>query len=462
MRRKRERKAMMFPKLRHTIVRLLAVSLLCAALYGARGALADAHRLYLPAIFVPDEWAAVDPGGQSLVFWHSYSRERETALQEIARAFNAANSWGITVTPVYQGYYGDIFDRMLTVLNTDEAPDIVTGYQNQLATYQFSNALVDLTTLVNSPKWGLSAAEKEDFFPAIYNQDVFPTFDNQRLGFPTSRSMEILYYNADWLSELGYSAPPTTTLQFQEMACDAVSHPFSGNTGGENAGYIVSPYASNFASWVFAFGGSLYDAEQLRYTLNTPEAVEAMTFLQGLVESGCARMAAERFEDEAEFGRGALLFAVSSSSALPYYRQAVEDGARFAWDSAVLPHTTAAPVMNVYGSSVGIPVHTPERALAAWLFLKYFTTPEVQAQWVEASNHYPVRSSASEHLGTYFAENPQYARVFDALAYGKTEPTAHNYDAVRSMIEEALADILEGADVTARLNQLNSDANELP
>ena len=37
--------------------------------------------------------------------------------------------------------YGDIFNKMLGVLNSPDAPDIVVAYQNQAATYQLSDAL---------------------------------------------------------------------------------------------------------------------------------------------------------------------------------------------------------------------------------------------------------------------------------------------------------------------------------
>ena len=56
----------------------------------------------------------------------------------------------------YQGGYGDIFNKMLGVMNTTDAPDLVVAYQNQAATYQLGNAMLDMTSLVNSPTWGLT------------------------------------------------------------------------------------------------------------------------------------------------------------------------------------------------------------------------------------------------------------------------------------------------------------------
>ncbi|MCK4976065.1 MAG: extracellular solute-binding protein, partial [Anaerolineales bacterium] len=163
-----------------------------------------------------DAWADVDPSGQTVVYWHQHSRSREEALNAMVEEFNATNEWGITVEAEFQGGYGDIFNKMLAVINTTDAPNLVVAYQNQSATYQLGEGMQDMTGMVNSPKWGLTEEEKKDFFKGFYGQDVFTIFGNQRLGFPPNRSMEVMYYNIEWLEELGYDAPPATPEEFKE------------------------------------------------------------------------------------------------------------------------------------------------------------------------------------------------------------------------------------------------------
>ena len=406
-----------------------------------------------------DPWADVDPSGQTVTFWHQHSRAREEALNEIVQEFNDTNEWGITVVAEYQGGYGDIFNKMLGVMNTPDAPDLVVAYQNQAATYQLGDALLDMTDLVNSPKWGMDEATQADFFPGFWKADIFPTFGGARLGIPPNRSMEVMYYNTDWLKELGYDAPPATPEEFKEMACKAAAQPFSGATGEGSMGYQLSLDASRFASWTFARGGDVFDYDAGQYAYNSEGAVEAMTFLQGLFNDGCATIVAERYGDQSDFGAGKLLFTVGSSSGLPYYTSAVEEGANFAWSVAPIPFTTSDPVQNIYGASVSIPATTPEREVAAFQFLKYYTSPEAQAKWAQASNYFPVRASVAEGMADYFAANPAYKTAWDLLPYGKTEPPVPGYDFVRDMVEEAMAAIADGADVQETLNTLTEDAN---
>ncbi|HEY66085.1 MAG TPA: extracellular solute-binding protein [Caldilineae bacterium] len=128
---------------------------------------------------------------------------------------------------------------------------------------------------------------------------------------------------------------------------------------------------------------------------------------------------------------------------------------------AAIPHVTPDPVMNIYGASVSMPKTTPERELATWIFIKYFTSPEIQARWAKVSNYFPVRKSAAEALTDYFEANPAYKTAFELLPYGKFEPPVPGYDFVRDKVREAMAAIADGADVQSTLDKLTEEANEI-
>lgn len=413
------------------------------------------------------DWESVDPSGQTVTFWHQHTRERETALDKIVQEFNDSNEYGITVVAEYQGGYSDIYQKMVALLGTTDTPNLVVAYQNQAATYQLADGLVDMTPLVNSPKWGISPEDQADFFPGFWNSDIFPSFGGERLGLAPNRSMEMLYYNADWLKELraagkiDFDGPPTTPEQFKAAACAATGSPFSGATvTGAPIGYELSVDASRFASFTFAFGGNVYDSSSNRYTLDSHAAVEAMTFLQGMFADGCAQLVTEAYGDQTDFGNGRLLFTVSSSSGLPFYQSAVDSGAGFEWSVAAIPHTTPEPVMNIYGASVSMPSgHSPESTLAAWLFLKYYTGTKAQTEWAIASQYFPVRKSVAAGLTDFFDSLPPYKTAFDLLPYGISEPNVPGYDPVRDSIAAEMSAIVDGADVTETLHILNGEAN---
>ncbi|MEX2537014.1 MAG: extracellular solute-binding protein, partial [Trueperaceae bacterium] len=89
-------------------------------------------------------YAGVDPTGQEVVFWHVHEGANGEALEAIVEEFNQTNEYGITVVAETQGHYGDLFQKMLPLLGTQDVPDLVLAYQNQAATYQLADALVDM------------------------------------------------------------------------------------------------------------------------------------------------------------------------------------------------------------------------------------------------------------------------------------------------------------------------------
>lgn len=408
-------------------------------------------------------WDGVTPA-KNIVFWHQHTGEaREAAMQKIVDGFNETNEYGITLTAEYAGGYGDIYTKMLAILNTPDVPDIVVGYQNQIATYQLADSFFDMNTVINDPVYGMPQEDQDDFIPAFFEQDVYPLYGNQRLGLAPNRSMEVMYYNLDWLKELGYDAPPTTVEEFREMTCKAAQTPFSGAKAEGSMGYQLSVDTSRFASWTYAFGGDIYDPTTNQYTLNSPAAVEAFKFLQGLFADGCARLVSEKYGDQSDFGNGTLLFTVGSSSGLPYYDKAVAEGAAFEWSVAALPTNGGEPKQDIYGASVSIPKSTPERELAAWIFLKYYTSPEVQKLWAEASGYFPVRQSVADMMADYMAANPTYKTAWDLLKYGAFEPAVPGYDFVRDEIEVVMAAVVDDAtlDVQVEFDKLNEKGNQI-
>jgi multiple sugar transport system substrate-binding protein/sn-glycerol 3-phosphate transport system substrate-binding protein len=409
------------------------------------------------------DYENVDPKGQEIVFWHNHTSSREETLAKMIEKFNSTNEWGIKVTEENQGSYSDIFNKMMPILNTPDVPGLVVAYQNQAATYQLSGALADMNSLVNSAKWGITAEEQNDIFPGFFAQDVFPNFGNARLGWPGYRSEEVLYFNQDWMKELGYDAAPTTPDQFKEMVCKASKTKFSKSTSdAAPTGYEFDPGdASHFAAWTFAMGGNIYDSKTGEFTYNSDAAVQAATFLQDLFKEGCVTLVTEQYGDQTDFGAGRVLFTTSSSSGLNYYAKAVDEGAKFQWSVGAIPHTTADPVMNIYGASLSIPKSTPEKELAAWLFLKYFTQPEVQAEWAQVSGYYPVRASVADSMTDFIAKNTQFKAGYDLLKYGIYEPPVPGYDFVRESLGKTLAQIVADPypDVKPLMDSLNDEAN---
>lgn len=406
--------------------------------------------------------AGIDPRGQTIVWWHQHSGSREEKLAVIVEDFNANNECGIVLDAQNQGGYNDIRDKVNASTASGEQPaSLLVGYQNDQAFYQLNGVLADFDTFIDDPTWGLSADEKADYFASFVEQGVHPVFDGQRLGFPPNRSMEVLYYNLTWLEELGFDGPPTTPEEFEAMSCAAAEA-----NGDGTGGYILRDDASATASWTFARGGNVLNEDNTGYVYNSQATIDSLTMLKRMLDNGCAYFFTEGYPNP-EFAARRAVFTTGSSSGLPFYANdmvtiAEEQGRDMdVWGVTAIPHTTENPVQNIYGADVMITAGAPEQELAAWLFIKWFTSPEVQARWVEASNYFPTRAGTEAHLSGYVDENPQYGEALALLGYGAYEPQLISYQAVRDAAETAFNEIMQGADIQATLDALTETANEL-
>ena len=397
-------------------------------------------------------------------------KKPEEQLLAIVEEFNATNEYGITVEARNEGGYGDIYNKMIAGLTSGELPGLVVAYQNQAAAYQVADGLVSLEPYIEHPVYGLSDDDLGDFFASFINQDRLPQFGGQSFGFPPNRSLEVMYYNATWLAELAdagavsFDGPPQTPEQFAEAVCAAAANPFSQNPDPSfSVGYEVRTDASNVAALAFSRGVDIYDYDANQFTYNQPEIAEALTAMATLLADGCAGEIAERFGDQTDFGAGKTLFTMGSTSGLPFYKSAVDEGdaGGFEWSVAPIPYTTAEPTLNIYGASVSVPKTDPQTQLAAWLFLKYYTSTDVQAAWARASNYFPVRESVAAGLPDYFEENPAYETAFSLLQYAKAEPGVAGYDPIRDAAAEAFIRVLAGEDAATVLAELDVTANQL-
>jgi multiple sugar transport system substrate-binding protein/sn-glycerol 3-phosphate transport system substrate-binding protein len=404
-----------------------------------------------------------DLDGTTVIFWHVWGEDEPAeGIMTIVEEFNATNEWGITVEALDQGRYSDLEDAMNATIQSGDVPDLVVGYANAFASWYDVDAIVDLNPYLEEEMVGLTEEQIADFQDGSFSSGLLP--DGTRISMPFQQSANVIYYNQSWAQELGFDNPPATTAEIREQTCAAAEannnddNPDNDGTGG----LIDDPGASQVASWVFAFGGS-YLNEEGEYDFTAEPVVNAAEYLNSMVAEGCA-FDIEGYANE-PFATRRALFATSSTAGLPYQQAAFEeeDATDDEWELIPFVGPEGNKAVNSYTQSMGIVNTTPEKKLAAWLFIKHFLSPETQATWVSYSEYYPIRDSVTEFLEDYKAENPKWARGLELTQYGVTEPSLASYSSVRRAIGDAFAEIDQAPpeDIPAILEDLNETAAEL-
>lgn len=417
----------------------------------------------------PEMVDAIDLTGKNVevVYWHNRPQKDQDLLQSMLDEFNASNPYGIKARAEIAGAgYPDVYSKVSAAIQAGQPPEMSVAYQNQAAFYRNQGAIVDLNPFVTSKKYGLSDADIKDYFGSFLASDENPQFNKERLGFPTQRSLEVMFYNKAALEKLGYTEAPKTWEQFEEIACKA------SDPANNKYGWAFRHDASNFASQVFSRGGRILSADGQSYVFNDQAGQDSLALIQRLLKNKCAVEipTSERFGEQNRFANGELMFVFASSSGLPFYNDAVNKGAKFNWDIALLPNT-GKPAVNLYGASVSVYKTTPEKELASWLVLKFLGEKAQTTKWAINTGYLPVRQSAKDEVIAAYKANPlwgtaadSYAKMFDWAQYAQIESPVAGYDPVRKIIdEEVMSKVISdpNADVKAILDAAVQKANAI-
>ncbi|MGD2058472.1 MAG: extracellular solute-binding protein [Anaerolineales bacterium] len=407
---------------------------------------------------------AVDPSGQTVVFWHVWGTGSVSeGLTAIVDEFNQINEWGITVEALDQGRYNDLEDAMNAAIQSGDVPDIVVGYTNALDNWYSVGSLVDMNEYVNDPDWGLTDAEIADFYDGVWQSGI--NSQGARVGYPHGQSANVLFYNYTWAQELGFDSPPSTPDEFREQACAATE--FNANDDSPDndgtGGYVLYTGASDIAAWTFAFGGDFTNEAGDGYDFTKPVVQDVANFLKGLWDEGCA-FSTESYPNP-EFASRKALFTASSTAGLPYQVSAFEEEGAMSddvWGFIPFPGPGDDAAVNSYAQNSAIVKTNPEKQLASWLFLKWFTTPEINARWIEASAYHPIRQGTVEYLDDYIAENPLWADGIALVPLGVSEPGWASWGTVRREVQDTFAAILQSDtdQIPSLLEELNAAAAE--
>ena len=157
-----------------------------------------------------------------------------------------------------------------------------------LQTFQAQSTDIDVTQidviwpgdlaehLVDFNQYGGVEAVADDF-PAIVTNN---TVDGALVGLPWFTDGGLLYYRSDLLEKYGYSAPPKTWTELEEMAAKIQE----GERAGGNQdfwGYVWqgSPYEGltcDALEWVYSSGGGTIVSPEKIITINNEPAAEAL------------------------------------------------------------------------------------------------------------------------------------------------------------------------------------------
>ena len=389
-----------------------------------------------------------------LLFWHRQAAESEALQQQIIDEFMAANP-NIKIKAESLGDYDKLYQKTLSAIQAGAPPDVVAAYESQAAEYYEAGALIPFDELIRSKKYGLTDAELRDYIPSFLDATKFPQYDGKMLTFPYTKSDLVMYTNTDVLRPLGFDHPAATWDEF-------LTHCRAAVAAGRQC-YAMSLDASTFDAVVYSNGGSLVDEKTKKVHFEETPVGKTLQLYETLAKEKLAYQI-QGTDDQNDLLSGKAMYMIRSSTSLPRLAAGFGDNSR--WDVSVIPQGTADKKRTVlFGANISIMKSTPEKQLAAWLFIKYFTRPDVTARWgLDPSNGYfPVRQSALDtpEAVQYLNDNPHFRQALDVARTAEVEPSVRGWQEVRQIVVDGITAIFTGQQTAAQTQpQITAKANQ--
>lgn len=243
-------------------------------------------------------------------------------------------------------------------------------------------------------------------------------YQGRLYALPFSGDASVLYYNTDLFQQAGITSPPTTWDQIYQDAKKVTA------LGGGRKGFYFSGACGGcnvftFAPLIWASGGDILRGSgsgQHPTVATDPTVRAALEFYRRLWTSGVVPA-------QAQTDNGATQFTPFETGKVAMFATGAFGISTFQHDFPNL-HFKVTPLPGQHGGqssfSGGDEIavsRSTKHPDAAWQFLAWATSKDVQQKYFGAAGVAPIRTDVA--LGSYSRQSPTYATLAHALVTGR-------------------------------------------
>jgi multiple sugar transport system substrate-binding protein len=361
---------------------------------------------------------------------YSSNGGQEDTLTDMVEAFEEENP-NITVNVETLGY-DDYFTQLAIRVAGNQAPDVFELNIENFRAYADKNALLEIETddldLDNVHATTLEAFQIGD----------------KQFGLPTKFSNVVLIYNKDLFDQAGISYPTSSWTWAEELAAaQAIS-----NLGTDIYGIFRPIQTWEFYKTVAQNGGSMMNADQSAFTINSTENVEALEMMIARINETNVTPNAEQMGGMGDwdlFLSGRLGMIVTGIWAFSNFAE----NASFAWDIEVEPGISQKAT-HFFSDAVVVSAQT-EESEAAQKFAAFLSGSE-EAALLRANANWDLPVALTDEVRTaYTAITPPANKeaVFESLNHLVMPPSLEKFGQVADVLQSYL-DLAIAGEITAQ------------
>lgn len=384
-------------------------------------------------------------------------------MTRVIKNFNDSQD-EVEVRGIFTGDYDTTKMKAEAALQAGTPPALAIMSANYTADLAMKDEIVPMDELFTyAPDSQKDATQflKDNYWQGVQKNALY---QGKAYAIPFHNSTPILYYNKQLFQEAGIEHPPQT---WDELLADAkkLTKPDAGQWG------IMLPSTNNdYGGWVLsalvhANGGSWNNPDypgEVYYS--QPSTKGVLQFWQNLVyrDKVMPEGVLNSKQINAAFLSGKLGMAILSTGSLGFM---TENAKNIDFDVAMLPAKVRRGVIIGGASLVSFKGTTDAQKKAAYQFLTYLSSPEVNGAWSRFSGYFAPRKAAYglPEMQAYLKANPRAETALQQLQYAYPWYSTYETVPVRQVMENTLAEIISNpnSSVDALADKAQQKADEL-
>lgn len=358
------------------------------------------------------EAAAADPASFEVTepitiqWWHALEDQYSETVQEVVDDFNNSQDL-ITVEPVYVGSYAEVNEALVAAHAAGTGlPALTVANTPYVAEYGAGGLTEDLTPYIEA-----TGFEIDDFGKGLVDAS---SYDGKQVALPFLISTQVMYYNQDMADELGITIPENFAdmdaflEQASVIGADGTTERYGTVVPGWDQWYFETFYLNN--------GVKIVNDDQVSTDLGSEAAVSLVNKFKEWCDKGwiywangtdASSIMRQNFID------GKAFSVIHTSSLYNTYVDLCDFEVGMSW----LPGGDTKN-QEIGGCVLLIPAKNDQATKnAAWQFLSYLCSKEVNMKWATETGYIPTRNSVleTEEGQQFLAEKPSFQCIFDNL-----------------------------------------------
>lgn len=404
--------------------------------------------------------AAAAPAGEAVaITYTNYSSGADKDLWDgiIATFQDKTPDIQVTYLPIPGDSWGEYFDKVATMIAGGNAPDVLRVAIEGIRLFVARGLALPIDDLsADDPE---IAEFKEDVNEKLLEPFVI---DGKTYGYPFDWNNMVMFYNTAMFEEAGLEKPKEdwTVEEWLDIATTLTKRT-AGSDDAEVFGFGTAiQYFAGMMPWIFNFGGNLLNDEWTESQVNSPEVVEAITFMRDLIwEHRVAPQAPSSHND-------ILNLAASSKLAMwgggRWPTLTLTQAGFFDFDVQFWPANRDQ--ITEYGVGAFPILNSTEHVEQAFTWVKYLTSVEAFTVITELGQSIPARRSLAKSDAMFELPPANAGIYYDSIDNrpSRPVPSPAQYNVVEATMRRYLGQILANeAEPAVALEAANTEINQI-